>query len=142
MEIEAAITQLLLADTDLTDLIATRLYPQDAPQASELPLVLYVASSPEQMRGLKSYLDTHTLTLRFDCYGSREDGSYSSAKAVSKRIRHVLFSNERAKVGSDSIQLQGIFDGGGEDGLQEPLYSEEEGIDYVGVVVRLAYRTL
>ena len=67
MEIEAAITQLLLADTDLTDLIATRLYPQDAPQASELPLVLYVASSPEQMRGLKSYLDTHTLTLRFDC---------------------------------------------------------------------------
>lgn len=142
MEVEAAIAQLLLADSDLGDLVHGRIYPQDAPQSAELPLILYVASSPEQMRGLKGYLDTHTLTLRYDCYGSHAEGSYSSAKATAKRVREILFANERAAIGDSSIRLQGVFDGGGEDGLQEPLYAEEEGIDYVGVVVRLAYRAL
>lgn len=141
MEIEAAVAQLLLADSDLADLIGSRLYPQDAPQAADLPLVLYVSSGPEQMRSLRGYLDTHTITIRLDCYGSRA-GGYASSKAIAKRIREVLFSAERTVIGSGTVRLQGVFDGGGEDGLQEPLYSEEEGIDYVGVVVRLAYQAV
>lgn len=146
MEIEEAVTGLLTADAQLVALIggadAPRLYPQDAPQSAECPLVLYVTNDPEQQRSLRGYLNAYSQTFRFDCYA---DGGqpYSQAKAVAKRLRAVLLGLAPGTlIGGGAIKIRSVGLAGGEDGLQEPLFADQEGADYVAVFIRIAWETV
>lgn len=134
--VETAIRDLLLEDADLTALLGDRIYPQDAPQTAEPPYVLYFTADPEQTLTLNGYINNYNQAFRFDCYGGPLGRSYSSAKAIAKALRTCLFSFLRGTA-PGGVEIQGILDDGGEDGLEPPIHGEEEGLDYVGVQVRV-----
>lgn len=141
MTIEQAIRDRLVADATLSALVSTKVYPQEAPQDADPPYVLYTGSDPFQFPTLYSRVDLYSEVLRYDCYGGGT-GPYNSAKAVSAALRSCIFGlTENAQIGTSGLDLAGVEDLGGDDNLEPPLHADGSGIDYVGVMVRIFWRT-
>lgn len=140
MGIEEALVLLLKADAAVAALVAARVYPQAGYSDDVPPVVLYTTSDPERQLALNGYIDLYSVNVRFDCYGQAP--AYASAKAVSAAVRACLFGFLRGNVtdGTHTVNVQGVFDAGGEDGLDPPVHGEERGVDYVGVSVEVWYK--
>lgn len=138
MTVEEAIRAYLIEPGGgVESLVGPRVYAQDAPQEADLPLVLYVTSDPEQLQTLAGvYLNHYSQSFRFDCYGGG-DMSYASAKSIARAVRDRLGGLVHTAIGDDSITVQGVFQEGGEDGLEPPVHAEEKGLDYCGVQLRI-----
>lgn len=142
MTIEQAVRERLVADPTLSALVATKVYAQEAPQESDPPYVLYATSDPYQFEGLADRVNLYSEAFRFDCYGGDSSGAYASAKSVASAVRACLFGLENnAQLGTSGLDLAGLEDLGGEDSLEPPLHADGAGIDYVGVTVRIFWRT-
>jgi hypothetical protein len=139
--IETALVQLLLACAPLTELIGTKLYPQDAPQEVDAPYVVYSTSDYDRSLTLSGYEEERRLRVRLDAYGGLAGGAYASAKAIDTAIRECFETFFRGAVGQENVFIEGIFPEGGEDGQEIPFSGEEDPQDFVGSQYLVVWHT-
>jgi hypothetical protein len=84
--IEASIRSILTADSDVTDLVSTRVYPYMRQQGSVFPAIVYELDNTEPQQGLGGF---QSLT-RCELSISQIAETYSGAKALADKVRTAL----------------------------------------------------
>lgn len=92
-QVEETFRDWLVADSGVTSLVGTRIYPVVAPNGADLPFCVFTKVSDVPVVGL----DTASEGVRFariqvSCFGDR----YSEAKDVAEAIRQALDGNGSA----------------------------------------------
>ena len=96
--IETAIRALLIAESDVTDLVSTRIYPNVAPQEATRPFVIYDVTREEHFSSLDGYSNISHVNLNIVIWSE----SYSEAKDIGGKVRLVLLDYSGT---SDTIDI-------------------------------------
>jgi hypothetical protein len=86
MEIEEAFTAYLKAQSSLTALISTRLFPIKMPQDTAFPCATYQIISKERTHAFQQDAALTNANIQVSAWGK----SYASVKSVAKQVRAVL----------------------------------------------------
>lgn len=86
MSIEGALTAYLLADTALKAIIGTKLYPDELPQGTVLPAVVYTKISDQKDHTLTGMSNLHRPYIQFTAFGTTK----AQAVSVSNRLQVLL----------------------------------------------------
>lgn len=87
MDIYGAIVTRLEADTTLTGLISTRLYPNEIPQGDTLPAVFYMTVSDVKDHFLTGQSSLESPIIQFTVYASTKAGAAAVASAIKTSLR-------------------------------------------------------
>jgi hypothetical protein len=103
--LEEGLVTHLMADSGVTDLISTRLFPLVVPQDVTLPAVAYqrISGIPQNAHDGSSGLTV--ARIQFTCHGS----SYTSAKAVAAALRAAL-NGKKGGMGSTEVNVSLLQD--------------------------------
>jgi hypothetical protein len=134
MEIEEAIYARLVGDASVAALIGDRLYPGQGEQDSELPLAVYQQANQRKLQTLTGVINCNQYTMRLDVWA----GTYAEAKAVYHAIRNSLVGFQ-GELGGGQVTVLGVFEDGGEDGVEEPVHDEETGLFRAGLNLSIWY---
>lgn len=111
MDIKSGLFTYLMSKTDLTTLIVTRLYPDQAPQSVTQPYVTYEVQDTEHMNHLlgASALADYMITFTVNASSSE------SRDSVKEALRNILHTRSNITLATGSIQmrsatLQGVHD--------------------------------
>jgi hypothetical protein len=109
MEIGKAIYNILSNNTDVVNLVDTRIFPNVAPQTTEFPFIIYDVNGvqPNDTKDGPSTLDTNDVMI--SCYSE----TYSQASDLAKKIRIAMDripDAEYATIKIQSSQFQGYND--------------------------------
>jgi len=80
---EAFLYGRLTADTAVSSLIGTRVYPLIAPMGATLPLVIYQRTGVDRPRSLTGNVGNPVVTLQLTSYGT----SYTAVKSIARAVR-------------------------------------------------------
>jgi|TARA_R100000084_G_scaffold109442_1_gene76891 hypothetical protein len=122
--IEKAIRTVLLANSDVTDLISTRIYPYMRQQSSALPAVVYSLDNTEPEHSLNSTLNLTRATLTFECYSK----SYGEAKDVAAKIKSVINGYSGT---SEGIEIKSCYHDNDIGGVEVSPIGEERGLSSI-----------
>jgi hypothetical protein len=82
MSVESVIYSALTANTNVSAIVSTRVYPMVAPRSAAMPLLTYERASTDEI-GIMSGVDgALTVHLSVDCWGTTYLGARSAADAV------------------------------------------------------------
>lgn len=128
MQPEEALRRILLADSDVTDLISERVYPSQARFRSIYPLVLYTRTDSEYfetLHGLAGGGLAHA-SIQLDIFGR----GYTAARATAKAVRIVLnaYAGVVAGDNDDSLTISRIRLVTKRDGFENPTDGRTTGI--------------
>jgi len=84
--IEASIRSILTAESDVTDLVSTRVYPYMRQQGSVFPAIVYELEDTEPQQGLGGF---QSLT-RCELSISQIAETYAGAKTLAEKVRTAL----------------------------------------------------
>lgn len=84
--IEEAIYAHLIADTDITDLVSTRIYPYQLPQNPTYPAITYHRASTRLDHLQGSATNLPFPRFQFNCYGQ----NYGDTKTVANALKGVI----------------------------------------------------
>jgi hypothetical protein len=84
--IETAIRALLVGNSNVTDLVSTRIYPIAAPENATRPFVVYELEEIDPVDALNSYTGVSFCNVDIVVWSE----SYSTSKNVDEKIRAVL----------------------------------------------------
>jgi hypothetical protein len=109
MEIGKAIYNILSNNSDIVNLVDTRIFPNVAPQTTEFPFIIYDVTGvqPNDTKDGPSTLDTNDVMI--SCYSE----TYSQASDLAKKIRIAMDripDAEYATIKIQSSQFQGYND--------------------------------
>jgi hypothetical protein len=104
MEIEEAFTTYLLAQSELTALIGTRLEPEEIPQFDALPAVVYIKISDVKNHTLAGQSELESPVFQFTVFASSRAG----ARAVTNQLKtaFVDYSGTLSGIVIQKIELQ------------------------------------
>jgi len=80
--VETRIRALLIADTDVSALVSTRVWPVQARQAAQLPFLVVHRVSGGKVNSLSGYSGLEYPRVQIDCYASTFDGTRTLASKV------------------------------------------------------------
>lgn len=86
MTAEESLVARLKATTGVTNLVAARIYPMQAPQTAVLPLVTYQRISTVRPGSLRGPVGLADPRIQVDCWAE----SYGTVKALADQVRHAL----------------------------------------------------
>lgn len=123
---EIAIRELLANNSDITNLVSTRIYPVRTPQKPEFPLIIFGLDNAERQSHMTGASSPVKKVIRIDCYSE----TYAGVKALSELIADVLhgYSGTVTK-DSDSLEISMIENESESDG--EPELYEAGSDEYV-----------
>ena len=92
--ITATFRTLLLSDSDLAELVGTRIYPMSAPDTSLTPLILYqrITETHDSDTGLSQ------TRIQTDCYADTYDDVSELAETVKNAAMHRTFIGSRETI--------------------------------------------
>jgi len=85
-EIEKAIRSVLVADTDVNDLVSGRIYPYMRQQGQDFPAIVYTLDSTEPAHGLGGSLSLTRASLAVEQWAD----VYSDAKELANKVKDAL----------------------------------------------------
>lgn len=137
MEIEQAIFGKLTTDATVTARIGTRLYPGQAPADAALPLSVYGKANQQYIMALARRLSTNRYTMHLDVWAR----DYDDCQAAYHAIRDSLagFAGTLGE-GGETVAVLGIFDEGGDDDAEGPIFAEENGLYRAGIDLSITYQ--
>ena len=100
MQIGKSIYNILSSDTTITDIVSTRIFPNVAPQKTELPFIIYDVNGvePNDTKDGASTLDTNDVMI--SCYSV----TYSQASDLAQKIRVAMDRINEGTYGGETIQ--------------------------------------
>ena len=102
MSIEKVIYSKLSGDSDVSALVATRIYPVNLPQKPTYPAIVYTRISGERAYSLGGPSDLASPRFQIDCFAS----TYSAAKDLASKIRSAINGFRGTVAG---VLVQGVF---------------------------------
>lgn len=99
MTIEDGLVALLLADSGVSALVGTRIYPLKLPQDDGLPAIRFQRISGERVRTLDGPTGLVRPRIQIDAYGK----TYAEAKAVAEAVE-ALLDGYSGPAGTDQIE--------------------------------------
>ena len=103
MSAEIAIYAVLAADSGVTDLVGTRIYPVRALRGASLPYITYQRISTVRRHPLDRPTDLADARVQVDCWA----GSYAEAKTLAAAVRSAL-AGYRGTAGGVTVQWMGL----------------------------------
>ena len=85
-EIEKAIRSVLVADTDVNDLVSGRIYPYMRQQGQDFPAIVYTLDSTEPAHGLGGSLSLTRANLAIEQWAE----TYNEAKQLAEKVKNAL----------------------------------------------------
>lgn len=100
MQIGKSIYNILYNDNDVRTLVATRIFPNVAPQTTEFPFIIYDVTgvSPNDTKDGASTLDTNDVMI--SCYSE----TYSQASDLAQKVRIAMDRINQGDYGGETIQ--------------------------------------
>lgn len=133
MTIEEAIYGLLTADLAVRGLIASRLFPDQAPEGTEFPCVVYSQADQRTVMTYGGPKKLNSYSMSFEVFGT----SKRSVKDVSRAIRSRLNGYRGVASG---MSIQGIFDESETSGVEIPIHADEFGVYSAELTFFIWYR--
>lgn len=99
MSVESGLYSYLTAQSAVTSLVSTRIYPLAAPQDAAMPFVVYQRISDRHEHHMGGASGVATATIQLDAYAS----TYLSAKAIAEALRGEL-QGYRGTMGSYAVR--------------------------------------
>lgn len=126
MSFAAGLRALLLADTNLAELVDERIYPIVAKQGTELPCVTYQQISGPNLQELTGPAGLQTVRYQFNCFA----GTYAEATSVAAALTAALDGYQGTLAGGATIQSSAQEDA--RDGFEEMprCYSREVDFEF------------
>lgn len=124
MDIRPAIRAALLLESDITDLVDSRIYPMLAPQGERGPLIVVTRVSENEEPVLKGPSGLLQSRVQIDCWGPTPDAASALAEAVRARL-HGL-SGEFL-----GVTISGAFAGTIREDQDRETHSFRVGRDYI-----------
>lgn len=104
MSIEIAVHDILAGASRVTDLVATRIYPDVLPQAPRYPAIVYSLVSGVSDYAQDGPTDLARSRVQVDCFAADKLGVITLRSAVMNAL-----SGYRGTIGSPAISIQGVF---------------------------------
>lgn len=103
--IEKALRSVLIADSDVTDLVSSRIYPEHRQQGNDLPAVVYQLVNTESQNSVGGHASLTRATMSFDSIAV----NYGGAKTLAEKVRQALmdYSGTSEGVVVSSCQHEG-----------------------------------
>ena len=100
MEIGKSIYNILAANTNVSNLVGTRIFPNVAPQTTAFPFIIYDVTGvqPNDTKDGVSTLDTNDIMI--SCYSE----TYSEASDLAQKIRIAMDRIPEGTYGTEQIQ--------------------------------------
>lgn len=105
-DVGKALRTKLLESSALTDLIATRFYPDVIPQSAELPAVAYYKISTIREHTLDNCTRLAHSRIQVDCFAEKDNGGRDRANDIAHAIRNSGICAFRGTV--DGIAIQAV----------------------------------
>lgn len=133
MTVEEYVSGLLTSTPNVADLIGTRVFPSQAPESSDFPLVIYQEADRKTVMTHSGPVDLDSYVMDLACVGS----DYASVKSLAKQVRKAL----NGRRGEDKgFALLGVFDQTESDEHEVPEHADERGIFSVSMSLNLWFR--
>lgn len=133
MTIEEAIQGLIVADVTVQALVGTRVYPDQAPESSAYPRIVYQQAERQPVMTMQGPVASNKYTLDLEINARTK----SSAKAVAKAVRDLLLGYRGSPSG---VRVMGIFGETESDDHDIPQHGDERGIFSVSMTLSLWFR--
>lgn len=133
MQIEEAVHRYVVADPVVQHLCAGRVYPGQAPQSSELPVVVYGQASQQKLQTLAGVINLNAYSMTLELWAE----TFAQAKALYHALRDRLVGY-RGELAGD-VTVCGIFEDGGDDGAEPPAHDEETGLYAASLSLTIHY---
>jgi hypothetical protein len=127
MTIEEALYTYLLGETDITDIVSTRIYPVVLPQGTELPALTYIQVSNPVHHDVDIAYPRMQLSSWAEDYADAKDLFYA-VKETMQRYKGVMGGDSGVKV--SQVVFLNSFD----------LYSQGTGIWHIPADYKIIYR--
>ena len=100
MKVGLAIYSILRNESEITDLVSTRIFPNVAPQTTAFPFIIYdvTSDSPTDTKQGVSELDVNSIMV--SCYSE----TYTEASEIAEKIRTALDRLPESTYGTIKIQ--------------------------------------
>ena len=124
---EYALRSKMIAESAITDVVSTRIYPAQAGYKATYPLVLYTRVDSEYFDTLNGLADKNLtrVSIQLDIFGK----DYGTAKTAATAIRGVLHSfSGTITSGEDSLTITRIRHTDERDGFDNPSLGRPDGI--------------
>ena len=105
MALEIALRSVLIADSDVTALVGTRIYPWHRQQGSDFPAITYQLVGTQPVNSVGGYINLTRATMSYESI----DTSYADAKTLAEKVRQALmdYSGTSEGVVISSCQHEG-----------------------------------
>lgn len=134
MTLEEAIFGRLTTDAAVTAILGTRVYPGQAPQSSTLPVLVYQQAARKTVMALARIINLNRYSMRLDMW----DDDYAGIKALYGAVRACLVGFS-GLLGSDTVDVRGVFEESGDDQAESPIHAEENGLYRAGLDLDIWY---
>lgn len=129
--IEGALYYRLSNTSGVTDLVGTRIYPNEAPQNDPLPRVIYTVESQDRGHAMSGADGIPSCLFWIDC-----EGSYGQTVSVSEAVRAAMDGFKGAVSG---FNVRGAFLEDQEDIPNYPIHGEEKALKVRRMTWRLFF---
>lgn len=134
MTLEEAIYGKLTGDAAVTALLGTRVYPGQAPQSSNLPVLVYQRASQKKLVTLTGVINLNRYGMRLDLWAA----DYATCNGLYNAVRDCLVGF-RGTLGSGQVDVRGVFEESGDDAAESPIHAEEGGLFRAGLDLDIWY---
>ena len=103
--IEKALRSVLIADSDVTDLVSSRIYPEHRQQGNDFPAIVYELVNTDPQNSTGGHTSLTRAFMSYDCIAT----SYGAAKTLAEKVRQALmdYSGTSEGVVVSSCQHEG-----------------------------------
>ena len=108
MSLEKGIRAILIAESDVTDIVSTRIYPQRRPQGTILPALTYRTVFQEITEALAEQTGLRRSRVSIDCADSTYGGNKTLRDAVTSAL--IDYNDTISNEIIDSIRLEAAVD--------------------------------
>lgn len=106
MQIEEKVNSFILANTTVTDIIATRLFPDEAPAIISEPHIVYSTDGIEFIDTLEGVCDLEKLTFIYECFSSNKQEAKDMAVAIARIFARDTYTQVSGRYISDNLWIQ------------------------------------
>ena len=132
MPLGSALRSLLINDADVAGIVVGRVYPQQAPQNSDLPCIVYMGVGDDTLYSADGETGMITVLVQFDSYAE----TYDAAITLDEKVRLVLSGYVGTVTG---VVIRGILKDATRDLTEETTDQREKPITRISTDYSVTY---
>jgi len=122
--IEKALRSVLIAASDVTDLVSSRIYPEHRQQGNDFPAITYQLLGTSPQNSTSGHTSITRAIMAFDCIAT----SYGAAKILAEAVRQALMDYSGT---SEGVVVKSCHHEGDNTIIEDSQVAEDRGVSRI-----------